>query len=365
MYHPRGGRKAAAVAQESLSDNDDIGSDYSDEERQQVYHTREPIAASAAADAATAAAAPPQHLQSEMFSHTQKVWLDIDITGSPEDLHAGNTSTTWKLLPHLPAKYLRQNLAVENRHLAGDEHLAGDLRQCIPLGFEIVEHSNSFPYPMAIRAPGMMDKTLHRDGACLWRVQPDTKPNMMVGIKAFEPTGIIDTHMYHNYSMCPLETLDTDITIVEGGGGKGAKKATAGYGRIATNSVPYETLISNLDLGMWRDELTEVELNNIYDAPARHLRSVDVPKHIAEQIRDTLRPIVQETIDRCVNLEDMNFEIFRADGNPKFNSPKGLIGSVAHGDSDPENRATDRRLMETCVFHIKAQFAFALLGDKK
>jgi len=357
MYRPRDRAAAAAAA----SDDEEIGSDYSSDGERNTFRTRErmPLGDSIAADSAVAAMT-PQHLTSDLFSRPQKVWLDIDITATPEDLATGNASTTWKLLPHLPGKYLKQNMAVKDRHLVGDEHLAGDLRQCIPMEFEIVEHSNTFPFPMAIEAPGMMNKTLHRHGACLWRVQPDTTP-CMVGRKAFEPTGIIDQHMIKNYSLCTLESLDSDISVVPASK-NGQKK---GYGRISTNTVAYETLINNLERGLWDGEFTETELSNIYDAPARHLRSVDVPQKIAEQIRDTLRPIVKETIDRCVNLEDMNFEVTRADGNPSFNSPKGFVGELVHGDVDLKNELTQKKLMTVCTFHVKGEFTFVLLGDNK
>jgi len=342
MY--RGRQQQSAPVEE-----EDIGSDYSSDGGER-FQTREPIENDAAAPAL------PTHLKQDMFNNVQKVWLDIDVMATPEQLASGQASTTWKLLPHLPGRHLKQNLALKDRHMVGDEHLAGDLRQCIPIEFEIAEHYNTFPFPIGIQAPGMMPRTLHRHGACLWRVQPNTPPTM-VGAKAFEPTNVVDKRMYEDYSMCTLESLDADISIVPPT--KGQKK---GYGRIATNTVAYATLISNLDKGAWAAEVPHMDLDSIYSAPDRHQRSVEVTQKVAEDIRNTLRPIVQETIDRCVNLEDMNFEIVRADGNPSFNSPKGFIGELMGNDIDPKNKLTQNKLMTTCVFHIKGLFSFMLLG---
>jgi hypothetical protein len=344
-------RRRQQQQQQPKEEQEEVGDSYSgsEDEQQQRFETREPVQGSLDQQQPEV----PRHLGSDVFSNVKKVWLDIDLVATPEELANGQKSTTWKLLPHLPGRHLKQNMATKDRHLAGDEDLAGDLRQCIPIEFKITEHSNSFPFPIGIQAPGMMPKTLHRHGACLWRVQPGTAPTM-VGEKAFEPVNVIDEHMYENYAMCTLESLDADIALVPAKG-----KQTVGYGRIATNSVAYKTLITNLNRGAWAKEAQDMDMQTIYEAPERHVRSVEVPLKVAEDIRNTLRPIVEETIKRCVDLENMNFEIVRADGNPHFNSPQGFIGELV-GVAD--NKLKSKKLMTTARFHVKGEFSFVLMG---
>ncbi len=150
-----------------------------------------------------------QHLHKDMFAKAQKALIDIDITASPAELQSSGASNVWKLLPHL-SKELKQNLALKNRNAASGDQLAGNLNRCIPLNLEIVQQKNSFPYPMGIKIPGMMDANLHRNGQCVWRVPPDTQ-TMMVGKAVFEPTNIVNKYMYNNYRMCTLEDLNNDV----------------------------------------------------------------------------------------------------------------------------------------------------------
>lgn len=296
-----------------------------------------------------------RHLSTDVFKQVQSIIVDIDVMASPDELARGFVPSEWKLLPHL-SKKLKQNLALKNRDVAGDADHAGDLRRCIPLQFEILQQANTLPFFMGIRAPGMMDKTVYRQGACLWRVPPDTATMALpIGAgMAFEPTNVIDRHMYNNFRVCTPEDLAESITVVKGSKGK------PGYGTISVGSVAYDDLIENLNAGAWRElDLTEEELDAIYEPP-RHQHTVQVRQKMAEQLQVKLQQPLNDVIDRCVNLEDFTISVVRADGNPHFNSPQGLHGELVGSENDPLHKLSSTKLLTRGMFHIKAKFDYLL-----
>lgn len=301
-----------------------------------------------------------KHLTPDMFTQSQTAWIDIEINASPHELAQGHVSTDWKLSAHLP-RNLKQIMTTKDRDKAGDEHLAGNLKRCIPLQMEICQQMNNLPFAMAIKAQGMLSKNLSQHDAYLWRVPAGmcSTANQM----AFEPTNVIDRHMYNNYRICTLEDLDNDIKVYKKSG------KTPGYGTIALGSLAYETLIENLHRGAWREEFQgatseeaeakQAKLAAIY-RPAQFQHHVEVPERIASQLREYLETPIREVMDRCMNLEDFTITCHRADGNPDFASPKGLIGELVGSNVDPNSKISSAKLGIRQTFHIKAKLTYLL-----
>lgn len=300
---------------------------------------------------------PERHLSADDFNGVQKIIVDIDLMASPEELAMGTVSNKWSLLPHLQ-RLLKQNLATTKRHQATDDQLAGDLKLCLPLGFEILEHANSMPFPVQVRAPGMMNVNLHRHGAALWRVQPGTAPTM-VNRHVFEPTDKVTAAVYRNHRMCTPADLDEDIRWFPGNS-KGAKP----YGTVAVGTVAYDMLCDNLERGAWQSELPELDLDAIFSAPARHTRAVEVTETIAKQLRERLEPEVNALLERCLNLEDMQFTIERADGVSDFNSPKNFVGEMINSESGPIQGVAKQKLLQRQLFHVKGELSYLLTDGR-
>lgn len=259
-----------------------------------------------------------QHLTKDMFTQVQRTLMDIDVTASLAELEQNPSLATWKLMPHL-SKEFKQNLALKNRHLATGEELAGNLNRCIPLHLEILQQKNSFPVAMGIHVPGMMDKNLYKHGQCVYRVPPDTQ-TMLVGQNVFEPTNKITQWMYDNYRMCTVEDLETDIKHF-------AKTAKVpAHATIAVGSLAHEALKENLAAGKWQSELEHIDVEEIFDPKMRH--TVQVTPIMAKQIAGLLEPMIKETADSFINLEDFNVKIVRADGQANFAAPQGIHGEL-------------------------------------
>lgn len=290
------------------------------------------------------------HLRHDMFKKTQTAIFDIDIVASPAELAENQGQNIWRLAPHLHSK-LKYNTAIRQRDQAVGEQLAGNLNRCIPLQLKILQQTNSFPYFMGIRMPGiMMDKTLHSNGACVWRVPPETG-TMMVGEAAFDPVNIVNRYAYDNYRMCTIEDLQHDVTFTRG-------RNTPARSTIAVNSLAYETLKQSLQDGNWAEQLHDVNVEQIFN-PGRN-QTVEVTEKIGKDILNFLTPQVQEAADSFVNLEDMKFEIVRAEQYTDFKSPKNLIGEIVSNGPVDGKKINSTKLQTRCVFAIKAELTFVL-----
>lgn len=290
------------------------------------------------------------HLTKDMFTKAQSVLIDIDITASPAELAQGGGQNVWKLMSHL-TKEFKQNLALKNRHLASGEELAGNLNRCIPLHLEILQQKNSFPFPVGIKIPGMMDVNLHKHGQCVYRVAPETQ-TMLVGQAAFEPTNIVNKYMYSNYRMCTLEDLNNDVKFV----GKTAKKPA--YATVAVGSLAYETLCSNLEEGKWQSELGHIDVEEIFDPKRNH--TVQITEKMGKQIVDTLHPVIKEAADSFINIEDFNVEIVRADGQRAFDSTTGIHGELIGSNAVNAPKIVSDKLQTRQTFYLKARLDFVL-----
>lgn len=291
-----------------------------------------------------------EHLNAEMFKKTQKKIIDIDIVASPAEL-AGNTGiNVWRLPPHL-LNQLKYNTALKNRDTAGGEHLAGNLNRCIPLGLRIIQQQNQFPFAVGVRAPGvMMDENLHGHGACLWRV-PGQTSTMMVGESAFSPVNVVNRYAYDNYRMCTVEDLMHDVTFPEG-------RAAKGRASITVNSLAYQTLVQSLQAGNWQDQLHDINVNQVLN-PERNL-TVEVTDRIGRDIVNFLKPQVEAAADSFVSLEDLRFEIVRADSQKSYDSAKNLIGEIVANNAVDGKKLKSEQLQTRYSFHIKAEFSFVL-----
>ena len=230
------------------------------------------------------------HLSSEQFSRVQKTILDIDFCGSPAEMAANKSLSQWSLLPHL-SKEFKQNLAIKNRSVAGEDQLAGNLSRCIPLGFKVLQQKNSFPYPMEIKIAGMMDTTIHRHGKCLHRIPAETA-TMLVGLDVFQPENIVNQWAYKTWSTCSLEDLESDVNIVA----KSSKKPA--HANIAVGSLAYDTLVQNLNdrrmRKIWRDDIAQIDEDAIFTPGKAH--TVQVTSRIGTDIIETLRPFIRQKI---------------------------------------------------------------------
>jgi hypothetical protein len=151
--------------------------------------------------------------------------------------------------------------------------------------------------------------------------------------------------------MCTVEDLQHDVTFTRG-------RNTPARSTIAVNSLAYETLKQSLQDGNWMDQLHDVNVEQIFN-PGRN-QTVEVTEKIGKDILNFLMPQVQEAADSFVNLEDMKFEIVRAEQYTAFDSAKNLIGEVIDDSVVKGKKLNPLKLQSRCVFAIKAELTFVL-----
>lgn len=290
------------------------------------------------------------HLNEKMFSRIQKVRFQIDITATPAELAQNGSLSTWKLLPHLN-KAFKENVALKNRHLAGGEHLAGNLNRCIPMGLEIIQQQNTFPYHMGIKMPGMMDGALHRHGQCVHRVPPATQ-TMMVGRSVFEPTNIVNQWMYNNLRECTYEDLLQDVKFHPKTGSQ------APYATVAVGSLAFEMLQQNLGAQSWAKELQHVEVGLIED-PGR-LATVQITEKMGRDIVAKLEPTIKEATEAMINLEDFAVEIVRADAHKNFATPQGIHGAMIGSNVADAKKFNNERMQIAQTFSVECEMKYLL-----
>lgn len=290
------------------------------------------------------------HLTAAMFKKTQKIILDIDVVASPAELAQNGSLATWRL-PPAQLNALKYNTALTDRHTATGEQLAGNLSRCIPLGFRVIQQQNLHPFAVGIKAPGVMLETnLHANGSCLWRV-PGSTQTMLVGEDAFSPANIVNRYAYNNYRFCTVEDLATDITYPSG-------RSAKGRAVIAVNSLAYQTLIQSLQDGRWADQIHEIDIDRIFE-PGRNLQ-VEVTERMGKEIEKYLKPQVEAAANSFVDLQDLRFEIVRADAQRNFASAKGLIGEIVSDQLLDTGVVKSTQLQTRLPFHVKAEFTFVL-----
>lgn len=296
---------------------------------------------------------PLQHLTPDMFTKPQTTLIDFDLVASPAELALSPSKATWKLAPHL-SKLLKQNLAMRNRHMAGEDDLAGNLHRCVPLGLRIIQQKNDFNFFMGMHVPGMMDVNIHKDGQAVWRVPPNT-PTMKVKEQAFQPANIVNQFIYANFRSCTPEDLDHALQL------QPARGKTPAHAMVLVDSLPHQLIKDNLLAGKWGEELAAFNVNSVLAPPQGQLR-VQVTERMGKQIKELLEPEMKAAQEAFVNLNDFVVTFKRADGVDSFSSPKNmnglLIGSNMKAiDTDVINTT---QLQRVCTFHIKAELSYLL-----
>ena len=298
----------------------------------------------------------PQHVSRNIFKNAQRKFFDIEVVATPNQLK-GN-SVTWKVAPHL-SRELKHNLATVNKKLAGDEHLQGDLRKCIPLGMQVVQHSNGFPFAMGIKVADMVDTNLHATGQCVWRVPANTGA-MPVGLSVFEPNTPVTQWMYDKQRMCSLEDLARDVQY-HPATAKGKNPVPEHY-MVTVDSFAYNYMADELAAGKWEDQLDHIDVDHVLD-PGRS-RKVMVSKKIGDDVLAMIKPQLVEASAGFMNLDEFSVEIVRTDQHENFATPKGIAGMVI-GDAVTEPRKVQSELMNTvCTFNVKVAFDYILLPGK-
>lgn len=291
-----------------------------------------------------------KHASVDMFENPQKITFDVNIVASPEQLAQGIVSNKWSLKEEL-LKRLKHNTALADRLNATEDDLKGDLRQCVPLAFEVVEHGNSFPYAMAFDVPGVMPLTISEHGAWVHRSAAKTPVGPTNGAVRFEPTNVIDRALLARSQQTTRSDLDSDVMLKND------------YGMVKVNSPAYFKMVDALDAGEWEDvDMSPEEYTSIVN-PEPHVREVHVPKQIASTLKQNLEGSINEFLKRCINLRDFEISVERADGNPEFNSPKGYVGEQIGANLD----AGDELPLEasnTCQqYHAKCTLSFCLSSN--
>lgn len=295
-----------------------------------------------------------EHVKPNMFAHYQTMEMDIELVASPVELARNPSKCVWKFQPHL-SKEFKQNLAMTNRSRAGAEHLVGNLDRLLPLGFEVKMHGNTFPYAMGIDIPGLMSRNLHKSGTCAHRVPTGTimqKADMHI----FDPESKVSRHMYENYRMCTMEDLDEDITFHKANPGKHDAHAT-----VAVGSLAYETLAENLQKGHWAEEgLSRQQIAHIFSPGDNY--TVQVTEKMGNDVRELLRPEVEQVATSFISVNNLCVKIHRADGVEGFATPKQIAGAIntAAAGKETATKINMDALNRNCVFYVKGELKFLL-----
>jgi hypothetical protein len=295
-----------------------------------------------------------EHLNPEQFRRAKTVCLDISFMATPLQLATSPDKRRWQVKPHL-TKNFKDNLAVVNRHLAGEDDLAGNLKRCVPLDLVLTREANTLPFFAGLKCEGLMPVTVHRDGECLHRVAPGTLPHK-IKERVFDPVNIVDEWMYTNYRMCTLEDLESDVVIME----KTARNPARGL--VTVGSLAYKQLTDSLAKGCWKEEHAALDLARIFQ-PNSDI-TVEVTPKMASQIKQYLRPRIEDSARRFIDLDNLIFELVRADEHREFDCPKGLHGEIVGNQllMDEKRSATvnSAPLSRTGMFLTKAYFTYIL-----
>jgi hypothetical protein len=295
-----------------------------------------------------------QHLTPDMFVKAQEMIMDIEVVASPAQMEQNPNLRTWQLAPHI-LKELKQNLATVNRDRATEDQLAGNLSRCIPLHLEVQEKMNGFPYAMGIEIPGMMNKNLHKNGACVTRVPAHVGFTALGTPQAvFEPTNIVSAYMYENYKMCTVEDLANDIKFV-----KGTPKTKA-HAMVAVGSLAYASLKDNLENPHnWADQRHEID-EALIEAPGRNTYAVQVTEAMGKDLHNLLREPIEKAASSFINLADFNVKFVRADGNSSFTAFKGINGELMADTAVNAPTYRSELMQRACTFYIKAKLVYIL-----
>lgn len=295
-----------------------------------------------------------QHLTPDMFVKAQEMVFDIEVVASPAQMEQTPSLRTWKLAPQM-LHHLKQNLATTNRDRATEAQLAGNLQRCIPLHMEVLEKMNTFPYAMGIEIPGMMNKNLHRHGACVVRLPAGVQFTALGTPQAvFEPTNNVSAYMYDNYKLCTVEDLANDITFVKG------TKNTKGHAMVSVNSLAYDSLVDNLkNPRNWRNQRHLIN-RSLIDEPDETVAAVQVTEAMGRDLHELLRGPIEEAAASFTNLADFNVKFVRADDQSSFVDGRTIAGELMADTTISAPVMRSEIMQRASTFYIKAKMVYIL-----
>lgn len=293
-----------------------------------------------------------RHVKVENFDRPITIAFDIDVVGSPAQLAAGHVSNEWSLKKEL-LKRMRHNNALRNRLHATEEELEGDLRMCIPLQFEVIEHGNSQPFAQGFDVPGVMPLTFSQHGAWAHRTAAKCAVTpIREGVK-MEPVNIIDRALMHDSHGTTLSDISNDIQ----------KNEKRGYASIVVGTPAYYKLQDAVDDGtydhLFPNGLDDDQYQAIMDPPM-HRKTIEVPLAVANQLQDDISQPINDFMSRCIDLNNFVIRVVRADGQSEFDSPIGYVGEQVSADMDAEDQLSHEAANTVGQYHAKCLMTFAL-----
>lgn len=288
------------------------------------------------------------HLTVDQFSKAQTSFLDIEFCGSPEEFQSGKASRIWKLQPQV-TRHFKQITTISNRKNATTKDVAGNLNRCIPLAMTVLQQQNTLPFPVNVDIEGVLPLNLSKYGRANWRIPPDTA-TMRVKQPIFEPNNIITEWMYNNWRECSVESLADDIKHFR----------EQGYSTINVDSLPYVVLVKNLSDHRWDDLKPASEHAQAIINAALTQKVVSVRPEIAEEIESALREPLSKMAESFVDLENFTAQMSRGDGQPAFNSFKGIHGELVGSEIDEGHALRSAMLSKRGCVSIKVKFDYVL-----
>ena len=274
----------------------------------------------------------PKHISQNYIGNRQFINVHVEFVGTPEQFQRGLASTVCKFSP-LNSKYFQQNIASKNRSDAGDEHRLGNTRAIVPVAFRITDKQNEAPFAVGFKSEKLEPSTIDKFGAYMFRIKGNTAAQSC-NVDVFKPNSLIEEKMYKLGTMCTLEDVDDHIIATN----STRKGKSIGIGMVENGTFSYDTLLSCYRRGMWRDqELEHVEINGkmvpaIFEYeqnPAGCKKThATITAKMASELKMFLSKEINDVMDRCLDANNIEFTLHRADGQADFNSPVGLLGEV-------------------------------------
>lgn len=290
-----------------------------------------------------------EHVTPDMFSHVQKIPIDIEVTASAIDLERNPQLCIWKMQQQL-TKHFKQNLATVDRMNAGEDELRGNVDRILPLGFDIEMQANTFPFAMGADIPGLMRNNIHRDGVCTYRLPPLLAAESC-SKSIFDAENIVSADAYENYRLCTLEELQNDIEF------KPKRQNADAHARVAVGSLAYKSLVKNLNEGHWRGELSRQQVDSIFNPDAF---TVHVTEKMGNDIKNQLQPHIEQIAKSFIDISNFNIKIHRADGEKSFTSPKKIAGAINQtaGGKNTSTKMNMDALGRNCTYYVKGVLSF-------
>jgi hypothetical protein len=288
------------------------------------------------------------HLKREQVWGLQSRIFDIDLVASLEELEGnGGKQAVWSIADH-QLKNLKQNMAMTDRDMPSKEDLAGNLNRGIPLHMEILEQKSDFPVKMGININGIVPQTMTSDGTFVWTVAANT-PTQAVNQPVFEPKNVFTKHMYKKWKVLSSESLDKEMRF----------DPESGFCYMSPSGIAFEVLCDNLAQGYWEEyDHTQLPIAQIINAGEMGRGPpVPIPIPIAEEIKKTLSPHVEQISKSFMDLNKFQVRWTRADGE-HFNSFRNLVGEVVGSETDPMGTLRDDKLNTRYCASIKVKLEY-------